>query len=152
MKIINVIPLSRGIFKETLSYFASKDIPVGSIVTVEVRKKNIGALVVSTEDAEKVKTKIRTSSYQMKKIEAVAVKYFFLPQFVKAAKETVKTKLNPKLIANQRISSYQSLIKKGRYAKTPNVWIKNAASPNSLIKEPYAGLDHLPLRDTSTQF
>jgi len=90
MKIVNVIPLSKGIFKETLSYFTSKDIPVGSIVTVEVRKKNISALVVSTEDAAKVKTKIRASSYSMKKIQGIAIRCFFLPSFIEAAKQTAR--------------------------------------------------------------
>lgn len=90
MKIVNVIPLSRGIFKETLSYFSSKDVPVGSIVTVEVRKKKINALVESTEDASKIKSKIRTSSYTMKKLEDVKPMHFFTPEFVKAAHESAR--------------------------------------------------------------
>ncbi len=90
MKIVNVIPLSKGIFKETLSYFSSKNVPVGSIVTVEVRKKKINALVESTEEAIDIKTKIRTSSYTIKKLENVEPKYFFTPQFVKAARKSAR--------------------------------------------------------------
>jgi len=90
MKIINVIPLSRGIFKEKLSYFSSKEIPLGSIVTVEVRRKKINALVVSTEDAAKVKTRIRTGSYAIKKLESVKAKDFFLSTFTEATQETAR--------------------------------------------------------------
>jgi primosomal protein N' (replication factor Y) len=90
MQVINVIPLQSGIFKETLSYFSSKNVPVGSIVTVEVRKKQISALVVSIEDATKMKTQIRKSSYTMKKLDSVKSKSFFLSAFTQAAQETAQ--------------------------------------------------------------
>ena len=90
MKIINVIPLQSGIFKETLSYFSSKNVPVGSIVSVSVRKKKINALVVSTEDAASAKSRIRNSSYSMKKLEDVKSKNFFTHPFIQAAKETAE--------------------------------------------------------------
>lgn len=87
MKIVNVIPLSKGIFKETLSYFSSKDMPVGSIVTVEVRNKKIKALVESVENATDIKSKIRTSQYVLKKLENTEVAYFFTPMFIKSAQK-----------------------------------------------------------------
>ena len=116
MKIINVVPLSRGIFKETLSYFSSKDMPVGGIITVNVRKRTINAIVESTEDVADTKlkirkTKIRTSSYQMKKIVGIAVKHFFLPAFIEATRETahyfatttgeILSALTPKIILDE---------------------------------------------------
>jgi len=88
MRIINVIPLSRGVFKETLSYFSSKNIAPGSIATVDIRNRKIDALVVSTEDAARVRSRIRTSSYAIKKLGSIKAKCFFLPAFTEAAKET----------------------------------------------------------------
>lgn len=90
MQIINVIPLQSGIFKETLSYFSSKDVPIGSIVSVYVRKKKINALVVSKEDAASAKSRIRSSSYSMKKLDDVKSKSFFSHSFIQSAKETAE--------------------------------------------------------------
>ena len=39
MKIIDVIPIAKGIPQEKLSYFTSKDVYVGALVSVPVRKK-----------------------------------------------------------------------------------------------------------------
>ncbi len=113
MKIVNVIPLSKGIFKETLSYFSSKDVPIGSIVTVEVRKKKIKALVESTEVVANIKSKIRTSPYTIKKLEDVNPRYFFTPQFVEAARESARyfatttgeilQSLTPKIIITEHL-------------------------------------------------
>ena len=60
MKIVNVIPLAKGIFKEQLSYFTSKEALPGSIVSVPVRGRKINALVVSSEDVSEVKAAIKT--------------------------------------------------------------------------------------------
>ena len=39
MKIIDVIPIAKGIPQEKLSYFTSKDVSIGALVSVPVRKK-----------------------------------------------------------------------------------------------------------------
>lgn len=89
MDIVNVIPISEGTFlKKTLSYFTSKNILAGSTVTVELRKKEIPALVVSTTNAAQEKSKIRSAQFSMKKVGDATGKTLFLPQFVEAAKET----------------------------------------------------------------
>jgi len=43
-RIAHVAPLSKSVQMGFLSYFTSQEFPLGSIVTVEVRKKNIPAL------------------------------------------------------------------------------------------------------------
>ena len=67
MKILEVIPIARGINSDTLSYFSGTDVTVGSIVSVPLRKKNIPALVIGLKDAEESKTEIRKSSFFTKK-------------------------------------------------------------------------------------
>lgn len=88
MNLVHVIPLARGIFKEELTYFTSKEVVPGTIVTVSVRSKKINALVVSSEDASSAKAALKASSYAIKKIEEFKVKNFFLPGFIDAARET----------------------------------------------------------------
>src|SRR3989344_455240 len=90
MNLVHVIPLSRGIFKEELTYFTSHPVTVGSIVTVPVRGKKISALVVSSVDAASAKASLKASPYAIKKIDDFKSKEFFLPQFVDAARKTAE--------------------------------------------------------------
>ena len=71
MQLIHVIPISRGITKDRLSYFSKKDIPKGAIVSVPIRNKLTPAIVESTEDVKDVKTKLRQSPFPIKKIDEV---------------------------------------------------------------------------------
>ncbi|MES2087505.1 MAG: hypothetical protein V4467_00775 [Patescibacteria group bacterium] len=86
MKLIEVIPIARGIGKETLSYFSNADIPNGSLVTVPVRKRLISGLVVSSHDAQEEKSSIRSSDYQMRKVGEFKSESFLSENFMKAAK------------------------------------------------------------------
>ncbi|BAY33455.1 group 1 glycosyl transferase [Nostoc carneum NIES-2107] len=67
----------------------------------------------------------------------------------KAAKETVKTKLAPTTIAQQRIEIYEKLINKGRFSIRPNSSLVDAVSPKQPLEKPLAFLDLLPLRELS---
>jgi hypothetical protein len=51
MKIVTVIPLSKGIFKEELTYFTAKEISNGSVVKIPVRNKSILGIVIYSTDA-----------------------------------------------------------------------------------------------------
>jgi len=84
MKVVNVIPISRGIRKETLTYFTSKKVSVGALVSVPLRKKTVHAVVLSVEDASRRKTDIKKASYGIKKISGVKSGIFLLPAFVRA--------------------------------------------------------------------
>lgn len=87
MKLVHVIPLSRGIFREELTYFTSQEVAPGAIVTVPVRGRKISALVVSSEDASDAKAAIKASPYAIKKIELIRSKNFFLPEFIESARD-----------------------------------------------------------------
>ncbi len=86
MYLIEVIPLSRGIGKETLSYFSAGVIPEGSLVEVPLRKRFVNALVVSCRDARDAKAEIRSSDYSMKKVNEFKSERFLSEEFVNAAK------------------------------------------------------------------
>ena len=51
MFVIHCLPFSKGLNQEALSYFSSKDFPVGSILKINLRGKNIPALVLESEEA-----------------------------------------------------------------------------------------------------
>ncbi len=91
MRIINVIPLTRNIVgKETLSYFSARDIPTGSIVDIPLRKKYVRALVVSSENVSKAKSKIKQADFAMRKIEAQKPLSIISHHCVNAAIKTAK--------------------------------------------------------------
>jgi len=84
MNIVRVIPLSRGISKETLTYFTARRITRGMIVTIPLRKKEVNAVVIDYEDAAKHRASIRGADFNLKKIIAIKNNYFFLPSFLDA--------------------------------------------------------------------
>ena len=87
MNIVHVVPISKGITKEQLTYFSAKDILPGFIVSVPLRNKMVDALVLGCESAEISKTELKSSSYSIKKIGDIKARHFFLPSFVGAALE-----------------------------------------------------------------
>ncbi|HZS42951.1 MAG TPA: primosomal protein N' [Candidatus Paceibacterota bacterium] len=88
MRLIEVIPISKGISYEVLSYFSAEDIPLGSMVEVELRKRKIKGLVVSSRDATEAKGEIRAADFTLKKIEKVEFNFFLSPAFIRTAQKT----------------------------------------------------------------
>lgn len=86
--IVDVIPLSRGIFKDSLSYFTTKSLPIGTLVQVPVRNRKILSLVVSVRDAKESKSALKAASYAIKKIDEVVHTELFLPTFTQACAKT----------------------------------------------------------------
>lgn len=89
MRVIDVLPLSRGVFRESLSYFTGNDTVVpGTIVSIPLRSKIIHALVISVRSPVELKTDLKSSSFSLKKINTVKSKELFLPEFIRAAEDT----------------------------------------------------------------
>jgi len=87
MKIIDVIPIAKGIPQEKLSYFTSKDVSVGALVSVPVRKKEIPAIVSAVSDAKESKTSLKGSDFSIKPVKSVISANFITPEFLEACKE-----------------------------------------------------------------
>lgn len=85
MYIIDVIPFSKSLRKESLSYFSSKDIPLGSIVTIELRKKMVRGLVVGVKDSTEQKSELKKSDFALKKIKGVSKNFLYQEAFLKSA-------------------------------------------------------------------
>ena len=71
MYIITAIPLSKNNQKEYLSYFSKTNVPLGHIISVPVRTKEIDAIVIETEEAINAKSDIKEASFQLKKINKI---------------------------------------------------------------------------------
>lgn len=90
MYLIEVIPISRGVGKETLSYFSASAIPAGSLVEVPLRKRVVSGLVISSRDAREAKSEIRASDFAMKKVHEFKSERFLSEAFMNAAKATAQ--------------------------------------------------------------
>jgi primosomal protein N' (replication factor Y) len=118
MYIATVIPLKKGMQKEHLSYFSAQDIPLGSIVTIPVRLKNIDAVVIGIEDARDMKSDLKNAEYKLKKIIGVKNKSPFTKEFFIACSR----------MKDYTISSTGSVIK----ALLPSIFLENI----NLLREP----------------
>jgi len=88
MKIIHVIPISRGILLDHLSYFTSQDVSIGKTVLVPLRKKTIHALVIGVENVSEAKSEIKSSTFSLKKIEHIHSQEFLSKEFIESAQAT----------------------------------------------------------------
>ncbi len=88
MKLLSVIPISRGINKENLTYFTSSDIAVGSVVKIPLRKKIISGIVVSAEDVAEAKAEIKNASFETRKVEKIKSSSLLSTEFMSAIAET----------------------------------------------------------------
>ncbi len=68
MKIVTVIPLKKGMFRDDLTYFTSKNIAVGNIVETPIRGKKALSLAVSVEEASILKAGLKGAAFNLKKI------------------------------------------------------------------------------------
>ena len=70
MYIVTVIPLSRGINKENLTYFTVNNIPLGTVVSVQIRNKEVNAIVINKESLSSAKEAVKASNFKLKKVVA----------------------------------------------------------------------------------
>ena len=87
MKVATVIPLQKGPMAGDLTYFTSKNIAPGNIVSVTLRSKKILGLVVSAEDLEDAKGGVKEMDFKLKKILEVKENSIFSKEFFDSAME-----------------------------------------------------------------
>lgn len=88
MKIVHVIPISKGMSKERLSYFSPADLKPGTLVSVPLRSRLVHALVTGSDDATNLKSELRSSPFALKKVHKAHEGAFLSTDFVKACEET----------------------------------------------------------------
>lgn len=90
MYVLDVIPIARSAGKESLSYLSKEKVPLGYLVEVPLRRQMISALVLSCQKAENIKSAIRTSDFQFKKVSIVHKHPTLSRQFVGAIGKTAE--------------------------------------------------------------
>lgn len=69
MFVIEVIPLKRGIFTESLSYYSAVAYEPGMLLTIPIRSKETTALVTSSKPVSAAKTALKTATFSLRKLE-----------------------------------------------------------------------------------
>lgn len=89
LKVVEVVPIMRGITRPSLSYFTREDLNVGSFVKIPVRNSGIPGLVVGISNAKAAKTDLKRASFALKKLSKSS-ESSLSPAFVRAAEKTAK--------------------------------------------------------------
>lgn len=85
MYIVTITPLIRGNYVEELSYFSPTHYPVGSVVTVPVRKNaRHDALVTHIREVSDVKTEVRGADYVLKKLPSQEPRFVTHPEYIQS--------------------------------------------------------------------
>jgi len=87
MNIVEVIPITKSVKIDTLTYYTTKKISLGNLVTVPIRKKLVTALVVGIKDGKEMKGSIRSSDFALKKVKGVLKKKLFKKEFIRTVAE-----------------------------------------------------------------
>src|SRR5262245_23018734 len=88
MYILEVISITKSVFKDNLTYFSKEPVECGAIVEVMVRKKLTPGLVVSWKEAGGAKLAIKKADYPLKKISGVRCPNLFRPELIEAMSDT----------------------------------------------------------------
>lgn len=87
MFLITVAPIRRGIPVAELSYICKKAPPIGAVILVPLRKKDIPAMVLNTKSVRDAKAEIKDADFSLRKIDDIKILSKFSPSFISAAKE-----------------------------------------------------------------
>src|SRR3989344_6717645 len=68
MKLLSILPIARNISREMLTYFSAEEIPLGTIVSVPIRKKRFPGIIIESKDALQAKAEIKEMPFAIKKI------------------------------------------------------------------------------------
>ena len=90
LKIVTVAPIIKSAFSDSLTYFTSKDVRPGSLVSIPIRKANVLGVITSIKQADELRSELKTSEFGLKKIDKILTNDAFLPGFVDAACETAE--------------------------------------------------------------
>ncbi|MEY2664337.1 MAG: primosomal protein [Candidatus Parcubacteria bacterium] len=85
MNIIEVIPISRGIGTDSLSYFTTKSVPQGALVDVPLRSKIVQGIVIGVRKVEDIKSEIKNAPYALRKVERLNAIELIPKAFMKTA-------------------------------------------------------------------
>jgi primosomal protein N' len=95
MNILTVYPITRGVFKEELTYWSPHPFKVGYIIDVPLRGRSIPALVGSVTPVKNAKSLVKQASFVTRKIEKSAEIRIVNPECIKACIDISEKYISP---------------------------------------------------------
>lgn len=95
MFIATVIPISKGIPFDTLTYYSAELLDIGTIVSVPFGKQKINAIIAECQDLSTAKTAIKQASFALKKINDIVGYVPLLGAVTEGLQETAARTLTP---------------------------------------------------------
>lgn len=95
MYIATVIPISKGIPFDTLTYFSADLLSMGTIVSVPFGKQKINAIIGDCQTLAEAKTAVKHASFSLKKIQSIVGHVPLLQAVVAGLQETSQRTLTP---------------------------------------------------------
>ncbi|MBI3632208.1 MAG: primosomal protein N' [Candidatus Vogelbacteria bacterium] len=90
LKVVKVTPITKSPFNEDLSYFTTKEVEIGALVLISLRKSDILGVVTSIAQADELKSDLKSSDFGLKKIERIISNSALSPAFIEAARESAQ--------------------------------------------------------------
>lgn len=90
MKILKVVPFKKAFRTEYLTYFTTKDVAIGNIVTFDIKNKTNQGFVIDVQSAETTKSDIKQASFSLKKIKSIYKETIFNTALVETLKDAEK--------------------------------------------------------------
>lgn len=90
MQILTVAPIVRGALQGHLTYFTKESVPLGAVIMVPVRTREVPALVLESKSVSDAKSALKSSEYALRKITRLKPHRVWNNAFMKAAEETAR--------------------------------------------------------------
>jgi primosomal protein N' len=85
MFVIDVIPLTRGVLVDSLSYYSPIEYQSGALVTIPLRNASVQALVLSSKPVSAAKTALKTATFSLRKLPPQEGTRSLPPSLIKTA-------------------------------------------------------------------
>jgi len=90
MFIVECLPFSKVLNKDSLSYFSAQNLEPGSLIKIKVKNRSLNAIVIGSQEAADIKAEIKSADFQLKKIYSLVSKPFLQKEFLDAVKTTAE--------------------------------------------------------------
>ncbi len=87
MNTLQVVPFRKGFRTEYLTYFTTKDVSIGNIVTFEIKSKTYQGFVIDVQSVQTNKSDIKQADFTLKKIKSIYKETIFNTAIVQTLKD-----------------------------------------------------------------
>ncbi len=87
MFVIEVIPLTKSPLHDTLSYFSSTAYPIGALVRIPIRNREIHGVVIKSETVSATRAALRAATFSLRKLDVQTAYTALSPQLIETARE-----------------------------------------------------------------